>query len=83
MGEKLRRAGIATVLTWTVAWVCPAAFGAPLAAEYGSCEAGVMAFQCPHGTLHTCDDIVAVELVRRHGMWCVVSFDGVAAASTR
>ena len=29
------------------------------------------------------DRIVGVELVRRHGMWCVVSFDGVAAASTR
>jgi len=29
------------------------------------------------------DRVVGVELVRRHGMWCVVSFDGVAAASTR
>ena len=43
------------------------AFGAPLAAEYGSCEAGVMAFQCPHGSLHTCDDVVAVELLPTDG----------------
>ncbi len=27
--------------------------------------------------------VVPVELVRRHGMWGVVSFDGVAAASAR
>jgi phenylacetate-CoA ligase len=39
------------------------AFGAPLVAEYGSCEAGVMAFQCPQGGLHTSDDIMIVEVL--------------------
>jgi hypothetical protein len=29
------------------------------------------------------DRVVGVELVRRHGMWVVASFDGVAAASAR
>lgn len=43
------------------------AFGAPLIAEYGSCEAGVMAFQCPQGTLHTSDDIMVLETVPLEG----------------
>ena len=54
------------LLDWQKADIATA-FGAPLAAEYGSCEAGVMAFQCPEGTLHTCDDIVAVELLPTPG----------------
>jgi phenylacetate-CoA ligase len=37
------------------------AFGAPLVAEYGSCEAGVMAVQCPEGSLHVSDDILVLE----------------------
>ena len=37
------------------------AFGAPLFAEYGSCEAGVMAFQCPQGSMHTSDDFMVLE----------------------
>jgi phenylacetate-CoA ligase len=39
------------------------AFGAPLIAEYGSCEAGVIAYQCPEGSLHTSDDINVVEIL--------------------
>jgi phenylacetate-CoA ligase len=37
------------------------AFDAPVVAEYGSCEAGVIAYQCPEGALHTTDETVIVE----------------------
>ena len=40
------------------------AFGAPVVSEYGSCEAGVMAYQCPESTLHTCDEVVALEILK-------------------
>jgi len=36
-------------------------FGAPVVAEYGSCEAGVIACQCPQGSLHTTDETIVVE----------------------
>lgn len=39
------------------------AFAAPLVAEYGSCEAGVMAVQCPEGSLHRSDDFMILEAV--------------------
>ena len=39
------------------------AFAAPVISEYGSCEGGVMAWECPKGTLHTCDDVSALEIL--------------------
>ncbi len=44
------------------------AFAAPVVAEYGSVEAGVMAFGCPAGGLHTSDDISIVEIVGEDGV---------------
>jgi phenylacetate-CoA ligase len=41
------------------------AFQAPIVSEYGSCEAGVIAYQCPSGSLHTSDDITVVEILER------------------
>jgi phenylacetate-CoA ligase len=43
------------------------AFRAPLVAQYGSCEAGEMAFQCPQGSMHTTDDIMILEVLPAHG----------------
>ena len=40
-----------------------AAFNAPVVAEYGSCEAGVMAYQCPEGRMHRSDDFMVLETV--------------------
>jgi phenylacetate-CoA ligase len=51
------------------------AFGAPLFAEYGSCEAGVMAFQCPQGSMHTSDDIMILETLPTPG--CADGLGGV------
>lgn len=39
------------------------AFNAPVASEYGSVEAGVVAYSCPKGNLHTSDDILAIEIL--------------------
>jgi phenylacetate-CoA ligase len=39
------------------------AMNAPLLCEYGSCESGVIAYMCPEGTLHTSDDIMAIEIL--------------------
>ncbi len=39
------------------------AFDAPVVAEYGSCESGVVAYMCPEGSLHTSDDIMVVEIL--------------------
>ena len=47
-------------------WQCDnirKAFNAPLASEYGSVEAGVIAYLCPKGNLHTSDDILVVEIL--------------------
>jgi phenylacetate-CoA ligase len=39
------------------------AFNAPLVAEYGSVEAGVIAYTCKKRKLHVSDDILAVEIL--------------------
>jgi phenylacetate-CoA ligase len=39
-------------------------FGCPVANEYGSSEAGVIAYSHPCGALHTMDDGVVVEVIR-------------------
>jgi phenylacetate-CoA ligase len=49
------------LLDWQREDIHQAFGGAPLIAEYGSCEAGVMAFQCPQGSMHTSDDIMILE----------------------
>jgi len=38
-------------------------FGCKMASEYGSSETGVIAFECPEGSLHLMDDCVYVEFV--------------------
>jgi len=43
------------------------AFSAPVVSEYGSCEAGLMACMCPHGSLHTSDDVMHIEIVHGNG----------------
>jgi phenylacetate-CoA ligase len=37
-------------------------FGARVIEEYGSSELGVMAFECPHGGLHTSDETYVLEV---------------------
>lgn len=39
-------------------------FGCKVASEYGASEVGELAFECPHGTMHTLDEHVYLELVR-------------------
>ncbi|MEI8259580.1 MAG: hypothetical protein WCJ30_28275, partial [Deltaproteobacteria bacterium] len=53
----------AEMLTERQRGVVEDAFGAPVVAEYGSVEAGVMACMCPKGSLHTSDDISVIEIV--------------------
>lgn len=37
------------------------AFGRRIINEYGACEAGIIAFECPHGSMHICSEHVIVE----------------------
>jgi phenylacetate-CoA ligase len=53
----------AEMLTDSQREVLRGVFRAPVVAEYGSCEAGVMAWECPEGTLHTTDDTLLLETV--------------------
>jgi phenylacetate-CoA ligase len=38
------------------------AFSAPVVEEYGSGECGIIAFECPHGALHTSDETLVLEV---------------------
>jgi len=38
-------------------------FGCPLANEYGACEAGIIAFECPQGSLHLAAENVYLEVI--------------------
>lgn len=40
------------------------AFAVPVANEYGCCEVGIIAYQCPEGALHIAVENVLVEVVR-------------------
>lgn len=44
--------------------VIQAAFGAPVASEYGNREVGLIAHECPHGNLHVITPHVCVEILR-------------------
>ncbi len=44
--------------------VIRAAFGAPVASEYGNREVGLIAHECPHGSLHVITPHVHVEIMR-------------------
>jgi Coenzyme F390 synthetase len=44
--------------------VIRAAFGAPVASEYGNREVGLIAHECPHGSLHVITPHVHVEILR-------------------
>lgn len=39
------------------------AFGKKIISEYGSAEAGIIAFECPHGNMHINEDNVLVEVI--------------------
>lgn len=43
--------------------VIRAVFGCPVASEYGSREAGLIAHECPHGTMHVISPHVLVEVL--------------------
>lgn len=42
-------------------------YGCPVANEYGSCEGGLFAFECPEGGFHIMEDSVYLEVVDEHG----------------
>ncbi len=44
-----------------------AAFGAPVVNEYGMCEAGIIAYECPQGSMHVMDESVIVEILPVEG----------------
>lgn len=67
-GRALRTAPRVIVLTGEPLYAfqrarIEAAFGCPVAEEYGMGELGCIAFQCPQGTLHVCAESVLVEVV--------------------
>ena len=39
------------------------AFASPVVNEYGMCEAGIIAYQCPSGSMHAMDESVIVEIL--------------------
>ena len=47
--------------------VISAAFGCPVVNEYGMCEAGIIAYQCPSGSMHVMDESVIVETLPVEG----------------
>ncbi len=44
-----------------------AAFGAPVVNEYGMCEAGILAYECPKGSMHLMDEAFVVEILPVEG----------------
>jgi len=42
-------------------------FGCPVINEYGACEAGVIAFECPEGRMHITAENVYLEILRENG----------------
>lgn len=47
--------------------VIRSAFGCPVLNEYGMCEAGIIAYQCPSGSMHVMDESVIVEILPVEG----------------
>ncbi|MCD6404757.1 MAG: phenylacetate--CoA ligase family protein [Planctomycetes bacterium] len=43
------------------------AFGCPVVSEYGMCEAGIIAYECPSHSMHTADETHIVEIVPVEG----------------
>lgn len=43
------------------------AFGCPVVNEYGMCEAGIIAYSCPSGSMHVMDESCIVEIVPVEG----------------
>jgi phenylacetate-CoA ligase len=43
------------------------AFGSPVVNEYGMCEAGIVAYQCPSGSMHVMDESLIVEILPVEG----------------
>jgi phenylacetate-CoA ligase len=69
-GQHLERLGLAAVIS-TAEMISDAqrelmarAFGTYVVNEYGCTEAGILAIDCPQGSLHVMDDGVVVEVVR-------------------
>ncbi len=54
-------------LTHEARGVIEGTFGAPVVSMYGTCETGLVAFECPVGALHFHDDLVCVEVVDDDG----------------
>ena len=42
-------------------------FGCPVINEYGACEAGVMAFECPEGNMHVTVENMYLEILKEDG----------------
>jgi len=42
------------------------AFGCPLANEYGAAEAGIIAFECPEGSMHITSENVYLEIIKNN-----------------
>lgn len=42
------------------------AFGCKIISEYGAAEAGIIAFECPHGNMHLNEETCIVEIVDNH-----------------
>lgn len=42
-------------------------FGCPVINEYGACEAGVIAFECPEGKMHITMENVYLEILKENG----------------
>lgn len=72
-GLELRLAGSAVAITTaeplsaTSRRLLRATFGRPVANEYGCCEAGLLAFDCPAGRLHLLEESNLVEVVDEKG----------------
>jgi len=43
------------------------AFSCPVVNEYGMCEAGIIAYECPSGSMHVMDESVIVEILPVEG----------------
>jgi len=67
--------------------VISAAFGAPVVNEYGMCEAGILAYQCPEGSMHCMDESCLIEILPiagcESGDIVVTELDNLAAPLIR
>jgi phenylacetate-CoA ligase len=65
-GLKMVKCTAETILDYQKLFI-ESVFGCKMVSEYGSAEAGVIAFECPEGGLHLMDDCVYVEFVDESG----------------